>query len=463
MRVLWIVAGLLLIGLVAVGAKLVVRSAATGEAVLPGVAGAPVIGPPATPTPTPQPLRGRVRVQVLDPSGVPVALALVELRDRFNAVQGSAETNVAGDAILTVPAGPGYIATARREGFGPGRLGPFEVDRPPPTPTSGTPPRPPTQSLQVRLEVPTQTKSAAVVSRLFVGHGTSPRVTLIDPTASLLLKHSEPLGQGRQTVQAPSRDASKVYASWAGGTELWVLNGGELTVEKQVPLNAGAISALAVNPRDGRLWVATYNPESTDSGFLLEVDAGSFDVVRRLTLGQMTAGLRFQPDGSLLYARHRGGSAISFIDPGTGRVERVARVSQFPTDMALSPDGSRLYVVFLGGERLVELDARTGDQARTVDVGSGATAVLAHPDGKRIYVVNQVLGSVQVIDMAGAQVTDLIPVGRTPQAAVLAADGLYVANSGSGSVSVIDLEKHTIRETLQTGGSPSSLALVVRT
>jgi YVTN family beta-propeller protein len=462
-RGLWLVAGLILVALVVVGAKLVVRSAATGESVLPGVAGAPVIGPPPTATPTPQPVRGRVRVQVLDPAGAPVALALVELRDRFNAVQGSAETNVAGDVILTVPSGPGYTITARREGFGPGRSGPFAVDQPPPTPASGTPPRPPTQSLQVRLEPPAPTTAAVAVSRLFVGHGTSPRVTLIDPTASLLLKHSDPLGQGRQTVQAPSRDASRVYASWSGSTDLWVLNGSELTVERQVPLNGGAISALAVNPRDGRLWVATYNPETTDTGFLLEVDAGSFDVVRRVTLGQQTAGLRFQPDGSLLYARHRGGNAVSYVDPGTGRVERVARLPQFPTDMALSADGSRLYVVFLGSERLLELDARTGEQSRTVDIGSGAAAVLANPDGTRVYVVNQVLGSVQVVDLAGAQVTDLIPVGRSPQAAIVAGGGLYVANSGSGSVSVIDLEKHIIRETLQTGGSPSSLAIVERT
>lgn len=462
MRRLALLAGLLLIALIAVGAKLVIRSAATGEAVLPGVAGAPVIGPPPTPSPTPSPPRGRVRIQVLDPSGAPVALALVELRDRFNAIQATAETNVAGETILTVPAGPGYTATARREGFGPGRGGPFEVDRPPPTPTSGTPPRPPTQNLLVRLQLPTEVKAAAAVSRLFVGHSQTPRLTLIDPTASLLLKHSEPLGQGRQTMQAPSRDASKVYASWFNGTDVWVLNGNELTVERQVPLNAGAISALAVNPRDGRLWVATYNPEVNETGTLLEVDTASFDVVRRITLNQMTAGIRFKPDGSVLYARHRAGNALTFVNTTSGGVERVTRLPLFPTDMAVSADGTRLYLVFLGSDRLLELDATTGEQSRSVEVGSGAAAVLPDPDGSRVYVVNQVLGSVQVIDLAGAQVSDLIPVGRSPQGAALAAGGLYVANSGSGTVSVVDLERHTVRETLQTGGTPSSLMLADR-
>jgi YVTN family beta-propeller protein len=301
------------------------------------------------------------------------------------------------------------------------------------------------------------------LSRLFVGHTQTPRVSMIDPSASLLLKHSDSLGQGRLTVQAPSRDASKVFATWSGGTDVWVLRGDDLQVERQVPLNSGPIAALAVNPRDGRLWVSTYSPDSTETGFLLEVDTGSWDVTRRINMGQMSAGLRFKPDGSMLYARHRSTNALSLVDTAAGAVTRTARLPQWPTDMTLSPDGSRLYLVFLGSERLMELDAQTGEQAKSVEIGSGASGVLAHPDGKRVFVVNQLLGSVQVIDAAGGQIMDLIPVGRAPQGIALASSGLYVANSGSGSVTVIDPERLTIRETLQTGGTPSSLTLIERT
>ena len=463
MRRLLVAAAALALALILVALKLSIRSVATGESVLPGVAGAPVLGPAPTASPTPSPSRSRVRVQVTDPSGAPVSLALVELRDRFNAVQGASETGVNGDVILMVPAGAGYTGAARREGFTPATFGPFEVDRPPPTPAAGTPPRLPTQSIQVKMTAAARPGAPAVLSRLFVGHSQTPRLSLIDPVASLLLKHSDPLGQGRITLQAPSRDASKVYVSWMGSTDLWVLSGSELAVEKQVPLNGGALSALAVNPKDGHIWIATYNPDSTgDTGFLLEVDAASLDVVRRVTLGQMAAGLKFKPDGSLLYARHRTNSTLSFVDPGSGAIVKVARLAQFPTDMAISPDGARLYVVFLGSEKLVEIDAATGEIGRGVDVGTGGAGVLADPDGRSIYVVNQLLGAVQVVDFSAGQVTDLIPVGRSPQGAALVAGSLFVANSGSGTVSVVDLKTHTIRETLQTGGTPSSLTLVER-
>ena len=457
----WLPMTAVALGLVLAAAKLSVRSVATGEAVLPGVAGAPVLGPGPTATATPTAARGRIRIQVLDAAGQPISLALVEIRDRFNAIAATSETGSAGEVTLMVPAGPGYVASVRREGFGPGRSTAFEVDRPPPTPTSGTPLRPPAQTVQVRLE-PAARSGAPAFARLFVGHTQTPRLSLIDPTSSLLLKHSEPLGQGRLTVQAPSQDASKVYASWSGGTDLFVLSGTDLTVEKHVPLNAGAISSLAVSPKDGRLWVSTYQPETTDTGFLLELDVSSWAVLRRVSVGQVTAGMRFKPDGSMLYARHRSNNALSYVDTAAGTVARVARLPQWPTDMSISADGTHLFLVFLGSERLVELDSITAEQRRVVEIGSGAAGVLAHPDGKRVFVVNQLLGSVQVVDLAGGQVTDLIPVGRAPQGAAFVNGGLYVANSGSGTVSVIDVEKNTIRETLQTGGTPSTLTLVER-
>jgi YVTN family beta-propeller protein len=477
-RRLWPVALLGLLGLVLVAAKLSVRSVATGEAVLPGVAGAPVLGPGPTATATPSPARGRLRVQVLDPAGLPVSLAVVEVRDRFNAVAASQETGTSGEVLVFVPAMTGYTVTARREGFAPGRVGSINVDAvptPPPAPTrapnigptsgsdgQGGFVRQPAQLVQVRLEqlavaAAPNSPAAATVPRIFVGHSTLPRLSLIDPVANLLLKHSDPLGQGRLTLQAPARDSSSVYATWNGGVDIWVLRGSDLTVERTIPLNAGPISAIAVSPRDGRLWVATYQADSNESGTLLEIDPGSFDIVRRVNLGQLAAGMRFRPDGSVVYVRHRSNNALSFVDIASGTVAKTVRLSQWPTDIALTPDGARLYLVFLSGERVMEIDAQTGETSRTLEVGVGGSSVLAHPDGKRVFIVNQMLGSVQVLDAPSGQITDLIPVGRAPQGLALVGSGLYVANSGSGSISVVDVDKNTIRETINTGGSPSTL------
>src|SRR5918911_823097 len=84
----WLPLSLLAVVVVLGGAKLAVRSAATGQPILPGVANAPVIGPAPTVTPTPSPRRVGLRVRVLDPSGQPVGQAVVEVRDRFNTAVG---------------------------------------------------------------------------------------------------------------------------------------------------------------------------------------------------------------------------------------------------------------------------------------------------------------------------------------------------------------------------------------
>ena len=77
MRRWWLPVSLAALGLLLLAAKLSVRSVATGQSVLPGIAGAPVLGPGPTPTGTAGPARARLRVQVMDTAGLPVPQAIV--------------------------------------------------------------------------------------------------------------------------------------------------------------------------------------------------------------------------------------------------------------------------------------------------------------------------------------------------------------------------------------------------
>jgi YVTN family beta-propeller protein len=471
-------------GLVLVGAKLSVRSVATGQALIP-IAGAPSLGPVSTPTATPGPQRVRLRVQVVDDAGQPVPEAIVEVRDRFNAVAGQQETGAAGEAILGVKPDSGYVVIARKAGLALGRLEGVDVIPPligpsaPPAP--GAAPAPTAgpfrgQLVQVRLgpaqgvAVPLPAAPGAPAApapaiagapRLFVGHS-SPRMSAVDAASNLLLKHSEALGQGRMTLFGVSRDQTRVFAAWFSATEMLVLNAYDLSLERQVSLGGGGITSLSVNPDNGRVWVATLTPDSPEAGLLHELDPAGAEILRRVPLPQNVTNIRFRPDGSILYLPNRTGSSLGFFDPVTGQLTHSTRLPQSPTSVTPSPDGSRLYLVNLGSSRLLELDAVSGEVSRALEVGSGASAVAAHPDGKRVFVSNQSLGFVQVVDLDSGQMGDLVPVGRAPMALALNADGsgLYVANAGSASVSLIDLATNTVKETLAIGGNPSSLALV---
>jgi len=471
----WLPAALLALVLLFTAAKLAVRSAATGQPILPGVASAPIIGPPPTATPTPGPPRTRLRVQVTDESGGPVPQALVEVRDRFNAVLGTQETGATGEAVLFVPAGTGYSVTVRKVGVAEARVDAVEAA-----------PRSTAQEqsiVQVRLaaapgltaasdtrsapSLPSTPATGRLGPRLYVGH-TTPRISLIDAASNLLLKHSDALGdvqafgQRRPTLLAYATALRRLFATWAGSTDVLVLNPDDLSVERRVPLGSGGITSIAVNPQTGRLWAYALSTDTPDSGTLYELDAAAEQVARRVPLQQATAALRFRPDGGVLFVPDRSTNQLVWLDPLSASPLRTTRLQQWPSDIAFSPDGTTLYLANAVSDRISVIDAAGGTPRGAIEVGPGATALAAHPDGKRLLAVNQFLGYVQVIDLAGNQVADLIPVGRAPAALALAPGGttLYVANSGSGSVSVVDLATDTVRETLATGGSPASLLLV---
>jgi YVTN family beta-propeller protein len=459
---------LLAIGLVLAAAKLSIRSAATGEAVLPGVAGAPVLGPAPSVTATPAPNRVNLRVRVLDQAGRPVPQAMVEVRDRFNATMGAQETGYTGDAVVSVPPNAGYVVTARKQGYDPGRVEGVEAGRSqfdvPALGTSGpaapAAPRPPGSLVQVQIAELAVTGSAG---RLYVGHST-PRVSLIDGSSNLLLKHSETLGQGRLTQLGLSKDGTRLYSTWSGAGDLLVLNATDLSAERTLKLPSGTVTSMAVHPQDGRIWIATTVSDSTDNGALNEIDPagpGGPQVVRRIPLSQAAFGLRFRADGNVLFVPQRTAGSIALLDPLAASISGSWRLAQWPTDFTFSPDGASLYVVNLGNERLLELDTAMGQVRRSIDIGPGGVGVVAHPDGKRLLISNQLYGYVQVVDLSSGKVEDLIPVGRGPQGLSLSADGssLYVANAQSGSISVIDLARRAVKETLATGGSPYSLLL----
>lgn len=378
----------------------------------------------------------------------------MEVRDRHNQSAAVLETAPGGDALALVRVGDGYTLTARKAGYAPGRLTAVSVG------ANG-------ETLQLMLDLgPSAALPGAAALggfRLFVAHLT-PRLTLIDAASNLLLRHSEPLGSGRSTLVAISSDHSRLYATWTGSQQVFILRASDLALLDTVQVGPGLITALSVHPRTDRLWVASQTPQTIDAQVpaqLLELGGADFQPERQFALPAPASGLLFRQDGQLLYLLHRAGSAISLFRVREGDVASTLRVGQWPTGAALSSDGQFLYLVTLGSDRMTVLDADSGEVRRAVDVGQGAAAILPHPDGKRLFVANQPLGYVQVIDLDAAQVIDIIPVGRNPNGLALhpSQAALYVANSGSGSVSLVDLGKHAVVDTIAVGGSPLNLLL----
>lgn len=110
----------------------------------------------------------------------------------------------------------------------------------------------------------------------------------------------------------------------------------------------------AMETGDGRLWVAC-----TKSGEVVELDAGSLRVRRRLAVGSGPSALARSPEGSLLLAANADGGSLSVIHLGAGReLTRLETSRPSPRGIAVSDDSRYAFVA----------NASEGARRSTVDV-----------------------------------------------------------------------------------------------
>jgi YVTN family beta-propeller protein len=157
------------------------------------------------------------------------------------------------------------------------------------------------------------------------------------------------------------------------------------------------------------------------------------------------------------------------IDLASGQILRSATLGYRPFEMALSSDGAHVAIANWGDKSVSLLDATDLRERARVPVGIHPTDLAFGPDG-RLFVANAGSNSVSVI--RGDRVAETImtslhagdPVGSTPNAVAVAADGsrLYVANADNNDIAVIDIHNASHSKVLgfiPTGWYPSTLAL----
>ena len=96
----------------------------------------------------------------------------------------------------------------------------------------------------------------------------------------------------------------------------------------------------ALETGDGRLWIACAR-----AGEVVEVDAGSLRVRRRLAVGEGPTALALTPEGSLLVAANRGGGTVSVLHLDAGReLTRIETSRPSPRAVAVSDDSRYAFV-----------------------------------------------------------------------------------------------------------------------
>ena len=201
---------------------------------------------------------------------------------------------------------------------------------------------------------------------------------------------------------------------------------------------------------------------------LLVMDAGGFEVMRRVALGG--AADRPRATGGMDHAQHGAAPAPA----AAARPRMGAGSSTMPgqdpecmtTYVSVSPGDSLLYLACNHSNALQVRNARTLELVRSLETGTGAYNVEPSPDGRWVVVTNKKAQSVSVFDTrTWTEAARISTSKRIPHGVAFSPDGRYAfvscesVGSDPGAVDAIDLTTLTRVASLDIPLQPTGIAI----
>lgn len=257
-----------------------------------------------------------------------------------------------------------------------------------------------------------------IISRVRFGPGAGPTLAKVETTTTIGINRMGPDGPHGLAL---SPDDRHYYVSTAHGSPfgaLWKIDARTNAVVGRVELGNFPASAQ-VTPDGGFVYVVNFNLHgemvpsdvsvvSTDpfveaariqtctmprifvacnkSNDIVEIDATSWAMTRRIAAGDGVYNLATTRDGTLLLATNKRGQSVSIIDVASGKeLARVPTKRRVVHDVVISPDDRYAFVSVegVGSEpgTVEMIDLRTRQRVASADVGqmAGGINVLKTP------------------------------------------------------------------------------------
>jgi YVTN family beta-propeller protein len=210
------------------------------------------------------------------------------------------------------------------------------------------------------------------------------------------------------------------------------------------------------------------------SGTLSVIDGATLRVTATVPLGKRPRGMKFSPDGRLLYVAlsgspiagpgvdertlppaDKGADGIGIVDLASLKLLRVLRGVSDPEQLAVSSDGKRLFVASEDTGRGIVLDSATGAVLTSVAVGGEPEGVTLSPDGKSVYMSSEEDHRISVIDTGTNRVVTTFNVGQRPRFTEFSDDGsmAFVSGENDGTITVVDARRHAPVRTIRLEGA----------
>jgi YVTN family beta-propeller protein len=265
-----------------------------------------------------------------------------------------------------------------------------------------------------------------------------------------------------------------------------VLDAAQQTELSRIPV-ADAWLGLAFSPKGDRVYAGggsqaavfefTFGQGKLEAGRVFRV----VDEARR-TPQDFIGDVALSPDGRLIYAADLYHDSVVVINPQSGMIIERIKTGRRPYRILFHPDGKSFFVTSWSDGSLGHYQTDSGALLENVRIGAHPTDILwrngapAQAEGEvpwtaRLFVAaantNNVYSvgisaakQLRVLETINVAMTPRQPLGSTPSALALSADGnrLYVVCSDSNAVAVVDItgERGVVTGFIPAGGYPTA-------
>jgi YVTN family beta-propeller protein len=273
-------------------------------------------------------------------------------------------------------------------------------------------------------------------------------------------------------------------------------------IEVQQAVPTGSMpKGVTISPDGRHLFVTNYGQLNHDNVSVF--DAETLRLEYRIDVPGIVVESAISPDGNTLYVSNFRRNSVQFVDLARREVTHEVTAGLHPKILVLSHDGSRLFAANWGSQDVTEIDTATATATRTlhaqlnprgmaitqagrlyianfnsrsIDIYEGASMethrrlenvcriprhLVLSPDETRLYVSCLTDSTLVVLDTQSERAIRRVPVGRSPKADDVTADGRYVvtADYGGSSVTIVDTTDWT-RRTIEVPGMDAASGIV---
>ncbi|HUX73099.1 MAG TPA: beta-propeller fold lactonase family protein [Steroidobacteraceae bacterium] len=287
----------------------------------------------------------------------------------------------------------------------------------------------------------------------YVGNQLSGTVSIIDTATDTVVRTLPAHGKIGAKIQAVVADRSErhIFVVDAAGNDLVELDAASGRVLKRIKVGK-APEGASLSPSGKTIAVCV-----EESNQVVLVDVASARVTHVIhTLGKNPEHCEFNSDAHWMMTGNENSGDVDIIDLRTDRSVARLPTAGHPRGVAWLPHRMIAYVAQESANGVNVIDAAKRRVIRFIPTALRAAGAIAAPDGKTVFVSNGGAGSISAIDTATERVIATIPVGKRPWNMAITHDGrkLYVANGRSNSVSVIDTTRMVVSKTIPVGKLP---------